>query len=112
MFSVNIIGPAAVEICNGPTFSIDTTEDLQINGTVDGQPEPNVTLSKLENGQEVGIPVGHPRITVDFIDTRLKVNIESVRVKDNGTYRIRATNEVGGTHSDFNIVTRGKNTTS
>ena len=112
LFSVKILGPAAVEIFNGPRFSINTTEKLQINGSVNGQPDPNITLSKLENGQEVVIPMDHQRITVEYMDTKLQVTINDVRVKDNGSYRIKATNEVGRSSADFNIITQGENTST
>lgn len=101
-------GPAAIEIIGGPIFSTNTTNRLQISGTVDGQPDPNVTLSKLENGQEVVVPLDHPRITLDFMDTRLHITVMGVQVKDNGTYRIKAANDVGGNYADFHIFAEGK----
>ena len=92
----------------GPHFSINTTERLQINGTVDGQPDPNVTLSKFENGQEILVPMDHPRIMIDFMDTILKIIVNNVQVEDNGTYRLTVTNEVGGNFADFSIEAKGE----
>ena len=85
-----------------------TTKRLLINGSVDGQPDPNVTLSKFENGQEVIISVDHPRITLNFMDTKLTITVKDVQVKDSGMYRIRAANEVGGNYADFHIMAKGK----
>ena len=92
----------------GPHFSINTTERLQINGTVDGQPDPNVTLSKFENEQAILVPMDHPRIMIDFMDTILKIIVNNVQVEDSGTYRITVTNEVGGNFADFSIEAKGE----
>ena len=109
---MTIAGPAEVEISNGPTFWIDTTEKLQIDGTVSGHPDPNITLCKVENGQEVVISNGHPRITVDFIPTRLTIAIRDVRVNDSGEYQVKASNEFGGSSTEFTVMTRGESTTT
>lgn len=85
-----------------------TTKQLLINGSVDGQPDPNVTLSKFENGLELVVPIDHPRIILNFVDTKLTITVVDVQVKDGGMYRIRAANEVGGNYADFRIVVRGK----
>ena len=103
-----ITGPAKIVITNGPNFLINTTRQLQISGTVDGQPDPNVTLSKLENEQDVFMPIDDPRIMIEFTETRLTIVIEDVQVKDTGNYRIMATNEFGGNYTDFRIDTKGK----
>ena len=101
-------GPATVEIFGGPMFSTNTTtKRLLINGSVDGQPDPNVTLSKFESGQEVVVPIDHPRITLNFMDTKLTITVKDVQVKDSGMYRIRAANEVGGNYADFYIMAKG-----
>lgn len=106
---VCVSGPATVEIFGGSTFSVNTTEKLQINGAVDGQPDPDVTLFKLEADLESMIRWDHPRITVNFMDTgRLSICVTETQVNDGGTYRIRATNENGGNHKDFTIVAVGK----
>ena len=110
LFNVTIAGRAEVEITNGPTFSINTTERLQIDGIISGQPDPNITLYKVENGREVVISNDHPRITVDFGATKLTITIEDVRVNDNGMYRVKAANEVGGSSTDFTVMTRGEAT--
>ena len=112
LFNVTVPGPAKVEIFNGPIYSIDTTGRLQINGTVIGQPDPNITLCKVENGEEVVISNDHPRIMVDFIPTRLTIAIRDVRVNDNGMYQVKATNEFGGSSTEFTVVTQGENTTT
>lgn len=108
LFNVTIAGPAEVEIFEGPTFMVDTATRLQINGTVSGQPDPDISLYSVENGREVLISNNHPRITVDFVPTKLTIAIEDVRVNDSGEYRVKASNEVGGTSADFMIETRGE----
>ena len=106
-----VAGRAEVEITDGPSFSVSTTERLQINGIISGQPDPNITLYKVENGQEVVIPNDHPRITVDSVATRLTIAIEDVRVNDKGIYRVKAANEVGGSSTDFTVMTQGEAST-
>ena len=107
MYYCLIAGPAEVEIVDGPLFSISTTETLQINGIISGQPDPNITLYKVENGREVVISNDHPRITIVFIATRLTITIEGVCVNDSGVYRVKAANEVGGSSTDFAILIQG-----
>ena len=97
-----------IDITDGPRYSVQTTEELQICGTVDGHPEPNVTLYKVINDQESTIQMDHPRITVTFMDTKLRITVVNAQVSDGGTYRIRASNEIGDSHEDFDIVTLGK----
>ena len=109
---MTVAGPAEVQIYNSPIFSINTAERLQIYGTVTGQPDPNITLCKIENGQEVVIPNGHPRIVIDFIASRLTIAISDVRVNDNGVYRVKAANEFGGSSTEFTIITQGESTTT
>ena len=75
---------------------------------MDGQPDPNVTLFKFEDGQEVVVPIDHPRITLNFMDTKLTITVNDVQVKDGGIYRIKAENEVGGNYADFHIIAEGK----
>ena len=91
-----------VKIVGGPLFSIKTTETLQINGIISGQPDPNITLYKIENGREVIISNDHLRITIVFIATRFTITIEDVCVNDSGVYRMKAANEIGGSSTDFN----------
>lgn len=90
---------------------INTTETLRISGTVNGQPDPNVTLYKVENGQEVVISNDRSRITVDVIVTKLMIEIEDIRVNDDGVYRVKAANEIGGDFADFTIRTLGESCT-
>lgn len=108
MLSFIVTGPATVEIFDGPVFSVNTTKLLQITGTVDGQPDPNVTLSKIENGSEVEVPIDHPRITVDFMDTKLIITVINVHVKDSGKYLVKAKNVEGENQAMFTIATQGE----
>ena len=103
-----VTGPAKVVIANGPNFIVYTTQQLQISGTVDGEPDPNVTLSKLESERDVFMPIDNPRIMIKLTETRLTIVIEDVQVKDTGIYRIQASNECGGNYTDFRIETQGK----
>ena len=111
MYCCLIAGPAEVEITGGPLFSINTTETLQINGIISGQPDPTITLCKIENGREVVISNDHPRITIVFIATRLTITIEEVCINDSGLYRVKAANEVGGSSTDFTVIIQGEATT-
>ena len=108
LFNVIVAGRAEVEIADGPSFSVSTTERLQINGIISGQPDPNITLYKVENGREVVISNDHPRITIDSVATRLTITIEDVRVNDKGIYQVKAANEVGGSSTDFIVMTQGE----
>ena len=111
MYCCLIAGPPEVEIVDGPIFLINTTETLQIDGIISGQPDPSITLCKVEYGNEVVIFNDHPRITTVFIATRLTIIIEDVCVYDNGLYRVKAANELGGNSTDFTIITPGEATT-
>ena len=62
----------------------------------------------MESEQEVFVSIDDPRFVIEFTETRLTIVIEDVQVKDTGDYRIFATNEFGGNHTDFRIETRGK----
>ena len=97
-----------IDISEGPTFPVNTTKMLQVCGTVDGHPEPNVTLYKVVDSQESVIHMDHPRITVTLMDTKLTITVFNAQVSDGGMYRIRATNERGGSYEDFYITTIGK----
>ena len=110
IINVTIAGPAEVEISNGPMFMIDTTERLLISGTVNGQPDPNVTLYKVENGREVVISSDQMRIAVALDAVKLIITIDDVRVSDGGMYRVKAANEVGGSYAEFTIITQGEST--
>ena len=110
MYYCLIAGPAEVKIV-GRTFLNSTTETLQINGIISGQPDPTITLCKIENGREVVISNDHPRITIVFIATRLTITIEEVCINDSGLYRVKAANEVGGSSTDFTVIIQGEATT-
>jgi hypothetical protein len=110
LFNTSIAGPAVVEITGSP-FSVNTTQRLQIDGIISGQPDPNITLYKVENEQEVLISNDQQRIMVDFVVTRLVITIEDVRVNDKGVYRVKAANEVGRSSTDFTVKTQGEPTT-
>ena len=90
---------------------ISTTDRLLISGTVNGQPDPNVTLYKVENGREVVITSDQMRIAVDLLAAKLLITIDDVRVSDGGMYRVKAANEVGGSYAEFTIITQGESTT-
>ena len=80
---------------------INTTERLLISGTVYGQPDPNVTLYKVENGREVVITSDRMRFAVDLLAVRLMITIDDVRVSDGGMYRVKAANEIGASYAEF-----------
>ena len=88
-----------------------TTERLLISGIVNGQPDPNTTLYKVENGREVVITSDQMRIAVDLLAVRLLITINDVRVSDGGMYRVKAANEIGGSYAEFTIITQGESTT-
>ena len=90
---------------------ISTTDRLLISGIVNGQPDPNITLYKVENGREVVITSDQMRIAVDLLAVRLLITIDDVRVSDSGMYRVKAANEIGGSYAEFTIITQGESTT-
>ena len=95
---------------NGPQFAVNTTEKLQVTGTINGQPDPEVTLWKVEGGHEVIVSNDHPRIAVNFVFINLVITLENVQVSDSGLYRVNATNEYGSNCAEFVIATQGENT--
>jgi hypothetical protein len=93
------------------TVVVETTSDLELNGTIGGFPSPNVVISR-EEGVDMFVPIdpANRRFTFFFNSTtaRLSIRIRDILRKDMGKYRISATNEHDSVEAFFTVCPKGQ----
>ena len=104
---VVMAGPPVISLSN-TSFAIETSQILNISGTISGYPSPSVRI--LQEVEGAFVESVDERFTSLFDDrsSRFTISINGTTRRDMGTYMIKATNEFDFDVEEFTVMVTGE----